>query len=287
MLALGACAGVFSNYDIQDQVPRKINQFASRLKIKSKRYVEANIFSKELERKASPIFVLPHGATKDKQKRMYIDFQNDVKVSDLQLAAQEGFENVEHAKRYTTLGMATDQGKTSNINGIYVLSQSLGKSVDSIGHTTFRPPYKPIPLGLIAGQYTKKLFKPVKKTPIDKWNSINNAIWEPVADWRRAYAYPKVNESLEDTLHREVLSVRKNVGLLDSSTLGKIMVKFFFYVKFLYLIYTNMMSSLKTGKCRYGLMCNEAGFVFDDGVVARLNEQTFLCHTTSGGADRV
>ena len=287
MLALGGCAGVFSNYDIQDQVPRKINQFASRLKIKSKRYIEPNIFSKELERNAPPVFVLPYGASKDKQKRMYIDFQNDVKVSDLQLAAQEGFENVEHAKRYTTLGMATDQGKTSSINGIYVLSQSLGKSVDTIGHTTFRPPYKPIPLGLIAGQYTKKLFKPIKKTPIDKWNSINNAIWEPVADWRRAYAYPKVNESLEDTLHREVLSVRKNVGLLDSSTLGKIMVKGPDAGQFLDLIYTNMMSSLKTGKCRYGLMCNEAGFVFDDGVVARLNEQTFLCHTTSGGADRV
>ena len=88
---------------------------------------------------------------------MFIDFQNDVKLSDLQLAVQEGFENVEHAKRYTTLGMATDQGKTSNINGIYVLSQSLGKPVDKIGHTTFRPPYKPIPLGLIAGQYAKKL----------------------------------------------------------------------------------------------------------------------------------
>ena len=121
--------------------------------------------------------------------------------------------------------MATDQGKTSNINGIYVLSQSLGKPVDKIGHTTFRPPYRPIPLGLIAGQYSKKLFKPVRKTPIDKWNSLNNAIWEPVADWRRAYAYPKGKESLEETLNREVLSVRKNVGLLDSSTLGKILVK--------------------------------------------------------------
>ena len=110
MLALGACAGVFSNYDIQDQVPRKINQLASRLKIKLKRYIETNVFSKEPETKTKPIFALPHGASKDKQKKMYIDFQNDVKVSDLQLAVQEGFENVEHAKRYTTLGMATDQG---------------------------------------------------------------------------------------------------------------------------------------------------------------------------------
>ncbi|MDC3092482.1 2Fe-2S iron-sulfur cluster-binding protein [Paracoccaceae bacterium] len=287
MLALGACAGVFSNYEIQDQVPRKINQLASRLKIKSKRYIETNVFSKEPEKKTKPAFTLPHGASKDKQKRMYIDFQNDVKVSDLQLAVQEGFENVEHAKRYTTLGMATDQGKTSNINGIHVLSQSLGKPVDKIGHTTFRPPYKPVPLGLIAGQYAKKLFKPVRKTPIDKWNLLNNAIWEPVADWRRAYAYPKSNEELEETLGREVLSVRKNVGLLDSSTLGKILVKGPDAGRFLDLIYTNMISTLKAGKCRYGLMCNEAGFVFDDGVVARLNDQSFICHTTSGGADRV
>ena len=218
---------------------------------------------------------------------MFVDFQNDVKISDLQIAALEGFENVEHAKRYTTLGMATDQGKTSNINGIYALSQSLGKSVDSIGHTTFRPPYKPIPLGLIAGQYTKKLFKPVRKTPLDEWNAKNNAIWEPVADWRRAYAYPKGKETMEETLGREVLSVRQHVGLLDSSTLGKILVKGPDAGRFLDLIYTNTMSTLKTGKCRYGLMCNEAGFVFDDGVVARLSEQSFLCHTTSGGADIV
>ena len=287
MLALGASAGVFSNYDIQDQVPRKINQFALRQKIKSKRYVEKNIFSKELEKTTTPAFVLPHGASKVYQKRMFVDFQNDVKISDLQLAALEGFENVEHAKRYTTLGMATDQGKTSNINGIYALSQSLGKSVDSIGHTTFRPPDKPIPLGLIAGQYTKKLFKPVRKTPLDEWNAKNNAIWEPVADWRRAYAYPKGKESMEETLGREVLSVRKHVGLLDSSTLGKILVKGPDAGRFLDLIYTNTMSNLKTGKCRYGLMCNEAGFVFDDGVVARLSEHSFLCHTTSGGADSV
>jgi sarcosine oxidase subunit alpha len=287
MLALGSCAGIFSNYEIQDEVPRKINQFAIRLKIKSKRNSETNIFSKELVETKSPTFVLPHGATKEKQKKMFVDLQNDVTVSDLKLAALEGFENIEHAKRYTTLGMATDQGKTSNINGIYVLSQSLGKSMESIGHTTFRPPYKPVPLGVIAGQYTKQLFKPVKKTPIHKWNMANNAIWEPVGDWRRAYAYPKGNESLEETLKREVLSVRKNVGILDSSTLGKILVKGPDAGRFLDLIYTNMMSNLNIGKCKYGLMCNEAGFVFDDGVVARLNEQTFLCHTTSGGADRV
>ena len=158
----------------------------------------------------------------------------------------------------------------------------MGKQVDEIGHTTFRPPYKPIPLGLIAGQYAKKLFKPVRKTPIYKWNLLNNAIWEPVADWRRAYAYPKGNEGIKETLSREVLSVRKNVGLLDSSTLGKILVKGPDAGQFLDLIYTNMMSTLKAGKCRYCLMCNEAGFVFDDGVVARLNDQSFLCHTTSG-----
>ena len=287
MIALGSCSGVFTNFEIQDQVPRKINQLLMGMKIKSKRSLEKNPFRKEQFNADIPVFILPHGAGKDIEKRMFVDFQNDVKVTDINLAALEGYESIEHAKRYTTLGMATDQGKTSNINGINILSKYLGRPVEEIGHTTFRPPYKPIPLGVIAGQYSNKLFKPTRKTPIDAWSEANNAKWEPVGDWRRAYAYPQENETISQTLTREVLNVRNNVGLLDSSTLGKVLVKGPDAAKFLDLIYTNKMSTLPVGKCRYGLMCTEAGFVFDDGVVARITDDTFLCHTTSGGSDRV
>jgi sarcosine oxidase subunit alpha len=183
--------------------------------------------------------------------------------------------------------MATDQGKTSNINGINILAKFLGKPVEEIGHTSFRPPYKPIPLGVIAGQYSKTLFKPTRKTPIDPWSEKNKVQWEPVGDWRRPYVYPRGTETVKQAIEREVLNVRNNVGLLDSSTLGKIMVKGPDAGKFLDLVYTNNMSSLPSNKCRYGLMCTEAGFIFDDGVVARLNGDTFICHTTSGGSDRV
>ncbi|MSU89768.1 sarcosine oxidase subunit alpha family protein [Rhodobacteraceae bacterium 2CG4] len=233
------------------------------------------------------VWMMPHGAPAALREKAFLDFQNDVKVSDVQLAAQEGFESVEHAKRYTTLGMATDQGKLSNINGLAVLSQSLGAPIPQVGTTTFRPPYTPLSFGAITGAARGELFKPVRKTAIDGWLAAQGAHWEPVGDWRRPYAIPRPGESVEDAVTREVLNTRRNVGLLDASTLGKILVKGPDAAKFLDLIYTNMMSTLKVGRCRYGLMCTENGFLFDDGVVARLSEDSFLCHTTSGGSDRV
>ncbi len=234
-----------------------------------------------------PVWLMPQGAGTELRAKAFLDFQNDVKVSDVQLAAQEGFESVEHAKRYTTLGMATDQGKLSNINGLAILSDALGQPIPQTGTTTFRPPYTPISMGGIAGEARGALFKPTRKTPIDTWLDANGAHWEPVADWRRPYAIRRQGESVASAVRREILNTRGNVGLLDASTLGKILVKGPDAAKFLDLIYTNMMSSLKPGRCRYGLMCTENGFLFDDGVVARLSEDSFLCHTTSGGSDRV
>ncbi|WP_112321482.1 sarcosine oxidase subunit alpha family protein [Oceanibium sediminis] len=235
----------------------------------------------------APVWLMPQGADIAHRSKAFLDFQNDVKVSDVQLAAREGFESVEHAKRYTTLGMATDQGKLSNINGLAILSDALGQPIPQTGTTTFRPPYTPISLGVIGGEARGPLFKPTRKTPIDGWLDANGAVWEPVADWRRPYALRRAGESTADAVTREILNTRRNVGLLDASTLGKILVKGPDAARFLDLVYTNMMSSLKPGRCRYGLMCTENGFLFDDGVVARLSEDSFLCHTTSGGSDRV
>ncbi|MFQ3183225.1 MAG: sarcosine oxidase subunit alpha [Alteromonas macleodii] len=234
-----------------------------------------------------PVWIMPQGAGYKLRSKMWLDFQNDVKVSDVQLAAQEGYESVEHTKRYTTLGMATDQGKLSNINGLAVLSDALGQAIPATGTTTFRPPYTPISLGSIGGEARGDLFQPLRKTPIHSWSNKNGAYWEPVGQWRRAYTYRRGDESIEDAVNREVKNTRENLGLLDASTLGKLIVKGPEAGKFLDMIYTNMMSTLPIGKCRYGLICSENGFLSDDGVVARIDDNTWLCHTTTGGADTV
>ncbi|WP_394198128.1 sarcosine oxidase subunit alpha family protein [Litoreibacter albidus] len=234
-----------------------------------------------------PVWKMPQGAGYKLRSKMWLDFQNDVKVSDVQLAAQEGYESVEHTKRYTTIGMATDQGKLSNINGLAILADSLNEAIPAVGTTTFRPPYTPISMGSIGGDASGDLFQPVNQTPLHQWGSDNGAYWEPVGHWRRAYCYQRDGETVEQAVHREVLATRNSLGLLDASTLGKIIVKGPDAGKFLDMMYTNMMSNLKQGKCRYGLMCTENGFLTDDGVVARIDDDTWLCHTTTGGAARI
>ena len=235
----------------------------------------------------APVWLMPQGAGIALRSKAWLDYQNDVKVSDVQLAAQEGFESVEHAKRYTTLGMATDQGKLSNINGLAILSDALDQPIPQTGTTTFRPPYTPISMGAIGGEARGEVFQPIRRTPMHDWHAENGADFEPVGQWRRPYAYLRSGESVHDAVMRETRNVRENLGLLDASTLGKIVVKGADAGRFLDMLYTNMMSTLKPGKCRYGLMCGENGFLIDDGVVARIDDDTFLCHTTTGGAERI
>ena len=234
-----------------------------------------------------PVWIMPAAAPPALRAKMWLDYQNDVKVSDVQLAAREGYESVEHTKRYTTLGMATDQGKLSNINGLAVLSEALHKDIPSVGTTTFRPPYTPVTLGTLAGEARGDIFQPLRRTPMHALHEAESAYFEPVGLWRRPYCFPRLGENHAQAVIREVKNTRTNVGLLDASTLGKIVVKGPDAGKFLDMLYTGVMSTLPVGKCRYGLMCNEQGFLSDDGVVARLSEDTFLCHTTSGGADRI
>ena len=235
----------------------------------------------------TPVWLMPQGAQHELRAKAWLDYQNDVKVSDVMLAAREGYESVEHTKRYTTLGMATDQGKLSNINGLAILSQALGEDIPAVGTTTFRPPYTPISMGAIAGEARGPTFQPIRRTPMHAWHESHGAVWEPVGLWRRPYCYRQGTENTEAAVHREIRAVRNGVGMLDASTLGKILVKGPDAGRFLDMLYTNMMSTLKPGKCRYGLMCTENGFLTDDGVVARIDEETFLCHTTTGGAERI
>ncbi len=234
-----------------------------------------------------PVWVMPQGAPIKLRSKMWLDYQNDVKVSDVQLAAREGYMSVEHTKRYTTLGMATDQGKLSNINGLAILADALGQEIPQVGTTTFRPPYTPVTIGALAGESRGDIFQPLRRTPMHEAHERAGAYFEPVGLWRRPYTFPRAGETHEQAVHREVVNTRTNVGLLDASTLGKIVVKGPDAGRFLDMLYTGVMSTLPVGKCRYGLMCNEQGFLSDDGVVARIDEDTWLCHTTSGGADRI
>ncbi|MBZ0216126.1 MAG: hypothetical protein K8F25_06220, partial [Fimbriimonadaceae bacterium] len=234
-----------------------------------------------------PVWFIPGSSTKDRGGKHFVDFQNDVVASGLELAVREGYRSVEHVKRYTTLGMATDQGKTSNINALGILSNALDKPIPEIGTTTFRPPYTPVSFGAIAGLEAKDLFQAVRQSPVSSWHHANGANYEPVGLWRRPYCFPRHGEDRAAAVNREVLTVRREAGIIDLSTLGKIEVKGPDAGTFLDLIYTNIISSLKSGKCRYGLTMDDQGYLIDDGVVVRLADDRFLVHTTSGNADRM
>ena len=217
----------------------------------------------------------------------FVDFQNDVTAADIGLAAREGYRSVEHLKRYTTTGMGTDQGKTSNVNALAILSETLGAGIAATGTTTFRPPYAPATFGALAGRDIGELSDPVRPTPMHQWHLQQGAAFEDVGQWKRPWYYPREGESMREAVDRECLAARSAIGILDASTLGKIDVQGPDAAEFLERIYTNAWKRLAVGRCRYGLMCTEDGMVFDDGVTLRLDDHRFLVHTTSGNAARV
>ncbi len=219
--------------------------------------------------------------------KAFVDFQNDVTAKDIKLAVREGFRSIEHIKRYTTNGMATDQGKTSNLNGLQIASSALNRPVTDIGLTTFRPPYTPQTFGALAGHAKGPLFQPTRKTNIDSWADENGAVFELVAQWRRARYFPKAGEDMHAAVNRECRMVRSSVGIFDASTLGKIEVVGPDAAEFLNRMYTNPWKALEPGRCRYGLLLKEDGFITDDGVSARLAPDRFHLTTTTGGAARV
>jgi sarcosine oxidase, subunit alpha len=219
--------------------------------------------------------------------KAFVDFQNDVTAKDIALAVREGYHSVEHIKRYTTNGMATDQGKTSNLNALQLASGFLDRPIERIGLTTFRPPYTPQSFGALAGHAKDALFIATRKTPIDSWAEERGAVFEPVAQWRRARYFPEAGEDMHAAVNRECLAVRNAVGIFDASTLGKIEVVGPDAAEFLNRMYTNPWKALEPGRCRYGLLLKEDGFITDDGVSARLAIDRFHLTTTTGGAARV
>jgi len=224
---------------------------------------------------------------KNENPKRFVDFQNDVAVSDIEIALREGYRSIEHVKRYTTLGMATDQGRTSNLNGLQMVSNIENKIVPEVGHTTFRPPFTPITIGTIVGREVGMEFMPTRKTPMHEWHEKNNAVFVDAGAWKRPRYYKKGDETLFQASKREAKNVRENVGICDVTTLGKIDIKGPDAAEFLNRIYTNAWLKLPVGKARYGVMLREDGMIMDDGTTTRITENHYHMTTTTAQAANV
>ncbi|HEY9038203.1 MAG TPA: sarcosine oxidase subunit alpha family protein [Roseovarius sp.] len=228
----------------------------------------------------APKWHIPSG-----KKRAWVDFQNDVTVKDIKLSHREGFKSVEHLKRYTTTGMATDQGKTSNMSALAIMAECTGKSIPETGTTIFRPPYTPVPIGALAGRARGQDFRPYRLTPSHEWATKHGATFVEVGNWLRAQWFVKGNEKgWRDSVDREVLNTRNSVGICDVTTLGKIDIQGKDAAEFLNKVYANAFAKLAVGRVRYGIMLREDGICYDDGTTARMSENHFVMTTTTANA---
>ena len=274
MSVIGAAAGRFSTH----QAFEDANAVSTKLNAKT------NAVPKTED---APFALTPFWHVKG-SKRAWVDFQNDVTAKDIALAHQEGFSSVEHVKRYTTLGMATDQGKTSNVVGLAVLAEATGQTIPQTGTTIFRPPYTPVSIGAFAAGHGGQHFKPTRLTPSHDYALENGAAFVETGYWKRAQWFARRGEAgWRDSVDREVMMTRGSVGICDVTTLGKIDVQGRDAGKFLNKVYVNTFSTLKVGKCRYGLMLREDGIAMDDGTTARLSETHFVMTTTTAKAGPV
>ena len=237
-------------------------------------------------RSSAYLGALPQGNPPSREKS-FVDWQHDVTSHDLSLATREGFESIEHVKRYTTTGMATDQGKTSSLNAMAIVAKNLGIAIPRVGLTTFRMPYTPVSFGSFAGVSRGDLFDPVRTTPIHPWAQAKGAVFENVGLWKRARYFPRGGEDMRAAVARECRAVRSACGIFDASTLGKIEVVGPDAAEFMNRMYINNWSNLGVGRSRYGILLREDGFIYDDGVVARIGADRFHVTTTTGGAPRV
>ena len=220
-------------------------------------------------------------------KLSFIDFQNDVTLADIDLAWAEGYRSVEHLKRYTTLGMATDQGKLGNMAALGRLAEKQGVAIPEAGLTTFRPPYTPVTMGLLAGMAAKDGGAHVRRLALHDVHAAKDPIWQPLGYWFRPRAYPVIGETLAQAALREAQAVRTSVGMTDVSTLAKFELSGRDAVAFLEIVCATTVGKLAVGRGRYTFMLREDGFVFDDGTVWRLAENHYLLTSSTGGADRM
>ena len=281
-VSIGSCNG---DFELDDVIKNTVNSCKNFLSISSTNFDDLKINCPK-QKESKNIWLIPNDKPLGKTKP-FLDFQNDSTAKDIKLAMREGFRSIEHVKRYTTTGMGTDQGKLANMHALGIISETAGVKMGSLGTTTFRPPYTPLTFGTIVGRSVGTFFDITRKTPMHDWHVSNKAEFENVGQWKRAWFYPKNNEDMHQAVQRESKAARESAGILDASTLGKIDIKGTDASEFLNRVYTNAWSKLEIGKCRYGLMLNEDGMVYDDGVTTRLDENHYLMTTTTGGAANV
>lgn len=222
-----------------------------------------------------------------RRHRQWVDLRHDVTVADLELAVRENYVSIEHVKRYTTVGMSVDQGKTSNVAAIEIVANLRGVSPAALGHTTMRPPFTPVTLGAIAGRDIGQRFAPCRLLPTHDWHVANGALLEDFGEWKRPAVYPRAGESRTQTVLREARAVRESAGVMDGSSLGKIEIQGPDALEFLDRFYINNLTTLKPGRARYGFMLRESGVIFDDGTVVMLDRDRFVITTTSANSGRV
>ncbi|MDC3390868.1 sarcosine oxidase subunit alpha family protein [Candidatus Pelagibacter sp.] len=281
-ISVGSCNGDLTLDEILINTPNTLKEFFN---IKNSEYTNMEILS-SINKSKRNIWLLPSDKILGKTKS-FVDYQNDATAKDIKLALREGFKSIEHVKRYTTTGMGTDQGKLGNMHALGIISETADAKMGELGTTTFRPPYTPLTFGTIVGRNVGEYFDIFRRTPIHDWHVDNKAEFENVGQWKRAWYYPKDNEDMHDAVQRESKAARESAGILDASTLGKIDIQGTDASEFLNRVYTNAWSKLAIGKCRYGLMLNEDGMVYDDGVTTRLGENHYIMTTTTGGAANV
>ncbi|MCY4334772.1 MAG: sarcosine oxidase subunit alpha family protein [Litoreibacter sp.] len=277
MHAAGAASGILSTHGTLESGVETARRALDAIGIKAKAPALP-------EAEDAPIQITPFWHVSG-AKRAWLDQQNDVTTKDVKLAHQENFRSVEHLKRYTTLGMATDQGKTSNMGGLAIMAELAGKPIPEVGTTIFRPPYTPTAIGAFAGRSRDEDFRPVRKTPSHFWAEEQGAVFVEVGMWLRAQWFPREGEThWRQSVDREVLQTRKSVGICDVTTLGKIDVQGTDAATFLNKIYCNPFAKVPVGKVRYGLMLREDGIAMDDGTAARFAEDHFVVTTTTANA---
>ena len=281
-ITLGSVSGNFSYEKLVDEINKKLSPLQGVNDLNSKLDING---SKKFQIKE--LWETKH-AKKSFWSKSFIDLQNDVTTKDLKQAILEGFNRIEHLKRFTTNSMGTDQGKISSINALGIVSKMLKKNVSEVGTTIYRPPYTPVSFSAIAGRSTYEFYDPERKTPLHTWHVNNDAVFEDVGQWKRPWYFKKhENETMDEAVQRESKQLRETAGILDGSTLGKIEIKGKDALTFINLMYTNSFTKMKPMSARYALMLGEDGMVKDDGIVCKINDQHFITTTTTGGAANV
>ncbi len=280
-ITLGSTSGNYSFKKLCDEINEKLSIFKTKkVSLDINLNVQNKFSIKEL------------WETKKKSNsnwsKSFIDLHNDVTTKDLKQAITEGFDRIEHLKRYTTNSMGTDQGKISSINSLAIVSKMLKKEISEVGTTTYRPPYAPLSFAAIAGRSTYEFYDPERKTSIHSWHLKNNAVFEDVGQWKRPWYFKaSENETMHQAVQRESKMLRENAGILDGSTLGKIEIKGRDALEFMNLMYTNAFSKMKPMTSRYAMMLGEDGMIKDDGIICKISDQYFIATTTSSGAPKV